>query len=157
MDAALKAKYEKLSTYLAGKQPLAVAFSAGVDSTFLLKAAHDVLGDGVIAVTAKPYSFPDREYAEAEGSETVVICAKVEAELSELDDEERDMFLEELGIEESGLEKLIRSSYALLDLISFITTGEDETRAWTIKRGTLAPQAAGRIHTAAPRPSPMTN
>ena len=88
-----------------------------------------------------------REYAEAEGSETVVICAKVEAELSELDDEERDMFLEELGIEESGLEKLIRSSYALLDLISFITTGEDETRAWTIKRGTLAPQAAGRIHT----------
>ena len=66
MDAALKAKYEKLNTYLAGKQPLAVAFSAGVDSTFLLKAAHDVLGGGVIAVTAKPYSFPDREYAEAE-------------------------------------------------------------------------------------------
>ena len=57
------------------------------------------------------------------------------------------MFLEELGIEEAGLEKLIKSSYALLDLISFITTGEDETRAWTIKRGTLAPQAAGKIHT----------
>lgn len=66
MDAALKAKYEKLNNYLSGKQPLAVAFSAGVDSTFLLKAAHDVLGDGVVAVTAKPYSFPDREYAEAE-------------------------------------------------------------------------------------------
>ena len=88
-----------------------------------------------------------REYAQAEGSQVVVICAKVEAELSELDDEERDMFLEEMGINESGLEKLIRSSYALLDLISFITTGEDETRAWTIKRGTLAPQAAGKIHT----------
>ena len=88
-----------------------------------------------------------REYAKEEGSEVVVICAKVEAELSELEDEEREMFLEELGIEEAGLEKLIKSSYALLDLISFITTGEDETRAWTIKRGTLAPQAAGKIHT----------
>ncbi len=88
-----------------------------------------------------------REYAKAEGSGVVVICAKVEAELSELEDEEREMFLEELGIEEAGLEKLIKSSYSLLDLISFITTGEDETRAWTIKRGTLAPQAAGKIHT----------
>ncbi|MBQ0005265.1 MAG: redox-regulated ATPase YchF [Clostridiales bacterium] len=88
-----------------------------------------------------------REYAAAEKSEVVVICAKIEAELSELDDEEREIFLEELGITEAGLDKLIKSSYALLNLISFITTGEDETRAWTIKRGTLAPQAAGKIHT----------
>ena len=88
-----------------------------------------------------------REYAANEGSEVVVISAKVEAELAELEDDEREMFLEELGIEESGLDKLIKSSYALLDLISFLTTGEDETRAWTIKRGTLAPQAAGKIHT----------
>lgn len=88
-----------------------------------------------------------RRLAAAEGSEVVVISAKVEAELSELDDDEREMFLEELGISESGLDKLIKSSYALLDLISFITTGEDETRAWTIRRGTLAPQAAGKIHT----------
>ena len=88
-----------------------------------------------------------RELADREGSQVVVISAKVEEELSELDDEERDMFLEEMGIEEAGLDKLIKSSYALLDLISFITTGEDETRAWTIKRGTLAPQAAGKIHT----------
>ena len=88
-----------------------------------------------------------RKLAEEEGSQVVVISAKVEAELSELDDEERDMFLEELGISESGLDKLIKSSYALLNRISFITTGEDETRAWTIKRGTLAPQAAGKIHT----------
>jgi GTP-binding protein YchF len=87
-----------------------------------------------------------REYAEAEGSEVVVISAKVESELAELEDDEREMFLEELGIEESGLDKLIKSSYALLDLISFLTTGEDETRAWTVKRGTLAPQAAGKIH-----------
>lgn len=88
-----------------------------------------------------------REYAAAEHSEVVVICAKIEAELSELDEDEKLMFLEDLGIEESGLDKLIKSSYALLNLISFITTGEDETRAWTIKRGTLAPQAAGKIHT----------
>ncbi len=87
-----------------------------------------------------------REFADAEGSEVVVICAKIEAELAELDDEERAMFLEDMGITEAGLDKLIRSSYALLDLISFLTTGEDETRAWTIKRGTLAPQAAGKIH-----------
>ena len=88
-----------------------------------------------------------REYAATENSEVVVICAQIEAEMSELDDEEKAMFLEDLGIEESGLDKLIKSSYALLNLISFITTGEDETRAWTITRGTLAPQAAGRIHT----------
>lgn len=88
-----------------------------------------------------------RKYAEAEGSEVVVICAKIEAELAELSDEERTMFLEDLGITESGLDKLIKSSYSLLNLISFITTGEDETRAWTIKCGTLAPQAAGKIHT----------
>ncbi|MCQ2567683.1 MAG: redox-regulated ATPase YchF [Mogibacterium sp.] len=88
-----------------------------------------------------------REYAEAEGSEVVVICAKIEAELAELEDDERAMFLEDMGIEEAGLDKLIKSSYALLNLISFLTTGEDETRAWTIRRGTLAPQAAGKIHT----------
>ncbi len=88
-----------------------------------------------------------REYAAKEKSEVVVISAQVEAELSELDDEEKAMFLEDMGINESGLDKLIKSSYALLNLISFITTGEDETRAWTIKRGTLAPQAAGKIHT----------
>ena len=88
-----------------------------------------------------------RELADKEGSQVVVISAQVEAELSELDDDEKAMFLEEMGITESGLDKLIKSSYALLNLISFITTGEDETRAWTIKRGTLAPQAAGKIHT----------
>ncbi|MBQ0079817.1 MAG: redox-regulated ATPase YchF [Eubacterium sp.] len=88
-----------------------------------------------------------RELADREGSQVVVISAQVEAELSELEDDEKEMFLEEMGITESGLDKLIKASYALLNLISFITTGEDETRAWTIKRGTLAPQAAGKIHT----------
>lgn len=88
-----------------------------------------------------------REFAATEGSQVVVVCAKIEEELSELDDDEKLMFLEEMGVSESGLDKLIKASYALLDLISFITTGEDETRAWTIKKGTKAPQAAGKIHT----------
>lgn len=94
-----------------------------------------------------PYVDKVRELAAAEGSDVVVICAKIEAELSELPDEEKTMFLEELGINQSGLDKLIHASYRLLDLISFLTTGEDETRAWTIRRGTKAPQAAGKIHT----------
>lgn len=88
-----------------------------------------------------------REFAETEGSEVVVICAKVEAEISELEEDEKAMFLEELGISESGLDKLIKSSYHLLDLISYLTAGEPEVRAWTIKRGTKAPGAAGKIHT----------
>ena len=71
----------------------------------------------------------------------------IEQEIAELDDEEKSMFLEELGLEESGLEKLIKASYSLLGLISYLTSGEDETRAWTIKKGTKAPQAAGKIHT----------
>ncbi len=88
-----------------------------------------------------------REFAATEGSDVVVICAKLEAEIAELEDDEKVVFLEELGISESGLDKLIRSSYHLLDLISFLTAGPQEVRAWTIKRGTKAPQAAGKIHT----------
>ncbi|MDO4552525.1 MAG: redox-regulated ATPase YchF [Bacillota bacterium] len=87
-----------------------------------------------------------REYAAAEGSDVVVISAKVEAELAELDEEEKKEFLAELGIEESGLDQLIKASYHLLDLISFLTAGPPEVRAWTIRRGTKAPQAAGKIH-----------
>ena len=87
-----------------------------------------------------------RALAETEGSEVVVISAKVEAELAELDDREKADFLEELGIGESGLDKLIHSSYRLLDLISFLTAGEPEVRAWTVRRGAKAPEAAGKIH-----------
>ena len=76
-----------------------------------------------------------------------MICAEIEEEISELDDDEKKMFLEDLGLKESGLEKLVRASYSLLGLMSFLTSGEDETRAWTIKIGTKAPQAAGKIHT----------
>jgi len=86
--------------------------------------------------------------ADSEGSQCLPICAKLEADIAELDDhEEKAMFMEELGVAESGLDRLIKSSYALLGLISFLTAGSDECRAWTIKRGTKAPQAAGKIHT----------
>ena len=88
-----------------------------------------------------------KEYAAEQKSEVFVICAEIEEEISELDDDEKKMFLEDLGLEESGLEKLVRASYRLLGLMSFLTAGEDETRAWTIKIGTKAPQAAGKIHT----------
>ena len=85
--------------------------------------------------------------AAEEGSQLIPICAKLEADIAELDDpEEKAMFMEELGVAESGLDRLIKSSYALLGLISFLTAGTDECRAWTIKRGTKAPQAAGKIH-----------
>lgn len=86
--------------------------------------------------------------AQSENSQVIPICAKLEADIAELDDpDERAMFMEELGVQESGLDKLIRSSYTLLGLISFLTAGSDECRAWTIKKGTKAPQAAGKIHT----------
>ena len=87
-----------------------------------------------------------RKFAAENGSEVFVICAQIEQEIAELDDDEKAMFLEDLGLKESGLEKLIAASYRLLGLMSFLTSGEDETRAWTIKVGTKAPQAAGKIH-----------
>jgi len=89
-----------------------------------------------------------KQLADAEGSQIIPICAKLEADIAELDDpNEKAMFMEELGVKESGLDRLIRSSYTLLGLISFLTAGSDECRAWTIKKGTKAPQAAGKIHT----------
>ena len=88
-----------------------------------------------------------REMAKEEGAEVFVICAQIEQELSELDEDEKKEYLEDLGVESSGLDKLVAASYSLLGLISFLTAGEDECRAWTIKKGTKAPQAAGKIHT----------
>lgn len=88
-----------------------------------------------------------REFAKAEGSEVFVVCAKIEEEISELDNNEKKMFLEDLGVSSSGLDRLITASYKLLGLISYLTAGTKEVRAWTIKDGTKAPQAAGKIHT----------
>jgi GTP-binding protein YchF len=113
-----------------------VIFAANVTEEDL--ADDGVTNSGVQAV---------RGYAEQEGCEVFVVCAQIEQEIAELDDEEKKMFLEDLGLEESGLEKLIKASYHLLGLISYLTAGEPEVRAWTIKIGTKAPQAAGKIHT----------
>ena len=113
-----------------------VIFAANVSEDELANDAAD--NAGVKAV---------REYAAKEGFEVFVICAQIEEEISELDDDEKAMFLEDLGLKESGLDKLIAASYRLLGLISYLTAGEDECRAWTIKVGTKAPQAAGKIHT----------
>ena len=88
-----------------------------------------------------------REKAASEGAEVFVICAQIEQELSELDEAEKKEYLDDLGVTSSGLDKLVTASYHLLGLISFLTAGEDECRAWTIKAGTKAPQAAGKIHT----------
>lgn len=92
------------------------------------------------------YTEKVREEAAKEGAECIVLCAKLEEDLGELPDEEREMFMAEYGLEESGLDKLVKASYKLLGLISYLTAGEKETRAWTIVKGTKAPQAAGKIH-----------
>ncbi len=113
-----------------------VIFAANVSEDDL--ADDGASNEGVKAV---------REYAAQEDCEVFVVCAEIEEEIAQLDDDEKKMFLEDLGLEESGLEKLIKASYHLLGLISYLTAGEPEVRAWTIKRGTKAPQAAGKIHT----------
>ncbi|SIT87068.1 redox-regulated ATPase YchF [Edaphobacillus lindanitolerans] len=88
-----------------------------------------------------------REYAKEDGAEVIIVCAKIEEEMAELDDEEKAMFLEELGIREAGLDQLIRASYRLLGLATYFTAGEKEVRAWTFRKGMKAPQCAGVIHT----------
>ena len=113
-----------------------VIFAANVDEDDL--ADDGASNPGVAAV---------REYAAKNGCEDFVICAQIEQEIAELDDDEKDMFLEDLGLSEAGLDKLIKASYRLLGLMSYLTAGEPEVRAWTIKKGTKAPQAAGKIHT----------
>lgn len=88
-----------------------------------------------------------KQIAANEGAETFPICAEMEAQIAELDPDEKEMFLEDMGLEKSGLDRLIKKSYSLLGLISYLTAGKPEVRAWTIKKGTKAPQAAGKIHT----------
>ena len=125
---------EWLSGYnlLTGKP---VIFAANV-------AEDDLADDGA----SNGYVQAVRSFAREQGSEVFVICAQIEQEIAELEEDEKKMFLEDLGIAQSGLEKLIQASYRILGLISYLTSGEPETRAWTIKVGTKAPQAAGKIH-----------
>ena len=87
-----------------------------------------------------------KEFAKTEGAEVIPLCVKIEEELSSLDKDDKQEMLEALGLEESGLDKLVKASYKLLGLMSFLTAGEPEVRAWTIKIGTKAPEAAGKIH-----------
>ena len=103
--------------------------------------------DGFAAYADNQYYQLVSDLAQKEGAQVIPVCAKLEAEIAQLEPEEKALFLEELGITESGLDRLIKASYALLGLISFLTSGEDECRAWTITQGTRAPQAAGKIHT----------
>lgn len=103
--------------------------------------------DEIASPNDNPYVLQVKEYAAQEGAEVVAVSAKVESEIAELDEDEAKEFLGELGLDESGLDKLIKASYKLLGLMNFFTAGEDEVRAWTIKKGTKAPQAAGKIHT----------
>ena len=106
-------------------------------------AEDDLADDGA----SNPHVQAVREYAKEKNSEVFVVSAEIEAEMSEMSDEDKEMFLEDLGVKSSGMDKLIQASYRTLGLMSFLTGGEDETRAWTIRIGTKAPQAAGKIHT----------
>ena len=149
---------ERLKTHLESGKPAKTVEAEDEDELALLKefnlltykpviyaanVAEDDLADdgGSNSMVAEV-----KKLAESENSEVFVICAQIEQEISELEEDEKTMFLEELGLSESGLEKLIRASYHILGLMSFLTAGEDETKAWTIKIGTKAPQAAGKIH-----------
>lgn len=160
-DKEAKVEFEvldKLKTHLeSGK--LAVSFEVDDDDYKFVKELNlltskkviyacnvseaDIADDGA----SNDYVKKVREYAKANDSEAFVISAKVEEDIASLDDAEKEEFLKELGIEESGLDKLIKASYKLLNLMSFLTAGEKESRAWTITIGTKAPQAAGKIHT----------
>lgn len=109
--------------------------------------AANVSEDGISTADSNPYVQKVKEIAAAEGSGVVVICAKIEAEIAELDPDEKGVFLTDLGLEESGLDRLIRAAFSLLGLMTFFTAGPMEVKAWTIRKGTKAPQAAGVIHT----------
>ena len=102
---------------------------------------EDLVNDGNV------YVDKIREYAKAENAKVITVSAKIEEELSELDDEERDMFLSDLGVSSGGLDKLIQATYSLLGLATYFTAGKDEVRAWTFKKGMKAPECAGIIHT----------
>lgn len=120
--------------------------SIGLITSKPMLYAANICEDDLIGGIENEYVQSLRNYAQAEGSDVFVICAKIEEELSELTDEEAKAFLEDLGINETGFDRLIAESYKLLGLISYLTAGEPEVRAWTIKVGTKAPAAAGKIH-----------
>ncbi len=159
-DKSLLPEYEALSKIKEGLESGICARAVGLSADEL-----EALGD-ITLLTMKPTIYVANvaegevsgEYAEnpayqklkafadSEGAGLIAVCAQIEAELSGMEGEEKELFLSDLGIEESGLDKLIRASYSLLGLISYLTAGPKEVRAWTITKGTKAPQAAGKIH-----------
>ena len=158
-DKKAKAEYallEELKAHLEAEKP-ARSFECDEEQAAFLKSlflitlkpvlyAANVSEDDIISGEENQYVAKLREYASNENSEVMVVCASLEEQLSGLDEEEEKEMLAEYGLEESGLDKLIRASYKLLGLMSFLTAGEIEVRAWTIKIGTKAPAAAGKIH-----------
>ena len=146
-------RLEKMKAWLESGRPLR-SMPADEDTKEFVNAQFLLTSKPVIYVAnvdesglgGNAYTEKVKAAAAAGGAECVVLCAKLEEDLSELSDEERAMFMEEYGLAESGLDKLVKASYKLLGLISYLTAGEKETRAWTIVRGTKAPQAAGKIH-----------
>ncbi len=153
--AAEYALLERLEKFLSGEKP-ARLFECSedekpvIDNLFLLTNKPVIYAANIFDMGKSEDDIPlvctVKDYAAKEGSEVLVICAKTEEELSKMEPEDAEMFLKELGLQESGLNRLIKKSYALLGLISYLTAGEKETRAWTIVKGTKAPQAAGKIH-----------
>ena len=158
-EAAKELEYlQRIKTHLEAGEPILTMEEPSEEEAKLLKeyslltskpviyacnvSEEDIADDGA----SNSFVQAVRGYAEKTSSEVFALCAKMEAEISELDDEERQIFLEDLGLKESGLDKLIKASYHTLGLMSFLTAGEDKTRAWTIRIGTKAPQAAGKIH-----------
>ncbi|MBR4800539.1 MAG: redox-regulated ATPase YchF [Clostridia bacterium] len=123
-------------------------FKKFIEEQFLLtsKPVIYVANTDEAGIAGNDYSKEVERIAKSEGAGVIVLCAKLEEDLTELADDEREMFMAEYGLEESGLDRLVKASYDLLGLISYLTAGEKETRAWTIKKGTKAPEAAGKIH-----------
>ena len=134
-------------TYECSEEDMALIATSDLLSLKPIIYAANTDEDSFTNLDSNQYYQQVKDLAEKEGAQVLPICAKLEQDIAELEGEEKQMFLEELGVEESGLDRLIKCSYALLGLISFLTYGKDECRAWTIKKGTKAPKAAGKIHT----------
>jgi len=149
--------YEKIQKNLSeGKPARSIEFTPEeekmVEQLFLLTSkpvlyAANVSEDEISDTSNNTLLAELMKHAQKEGSEVMVICAKIEEEIAQLEDDEKSEFLKELGLSESGLDRLVKASYKLLGLISYLTAGAPEVRAWTIVNGTKAPQAAGKIHT----------
>ena len=134
-------------TYECSEDDMALIATSDLLSLKPIIYAANTDEDGFTDLEHNQYYQQVKALAEKEGAQVLPICARMEQDIAELEGEEKQMFLEELGVQESGLDRLIKCSYALLGLISFLTYGKDECRAWTIKKGTKAPKAAGKIHT----------